>query len=388
MPTKSEQLEKIEALMREVMDPELGSDIVTLGMYKGARISDKGEATVKVALTTKGCPLRAQIQNDIKARLQNMDAISSVELEFSELTQKEKSETMNTARANIASRSTQTEIPENTRVFLIASGKGGVGKSTVTVNLAAALAAEGFTVGLMDADIWGFSVPRMLGLDARLEGSLEDKKILPHELKMGKGKLKVVSMGLLIDNKDTALMWRGLILNRAVRHFFEDVLWGDMDYLFVDMPPGTGDVQMGIAKLLPRSEMIVVTTPAMTDSQVAGRAIVMGRKNYLRIAGVIENKTAFITPEGDSYEIYGKGGGQKLATEAGVQLLGQIPIEAAVTQGSDAGKPVALSKGPAAEAFVSLAKNISTQIAPPLDMAGCSARDPQNIAVSIGTTQR
>ena len=382
--------EIVETLMREVMDPELGSNIVELGMYKEA-IIEGGVVTVKVALTTKGCPLRAQIQNDIKDRLLILPEVEDVKLIFSEMSQDEKSSVMNKARENISKQETETEIQSNTRVLLIASGKGGVGKSTITVNLAVALAMQGYTVGLLDADIWGFSVTQMLGLDGRLEGSLESKKILPHEIpieaiKEKKGMLKVISMGLLVESTDTALMWRGLILNRAVQHFLQDVDWGDLDYLLVDMPPGTGDIQMGIAKLLPRSEMIIVTIPAKNSSKISGRAIAMGRKNYLRIVGVIENFSSFIAPDGTSYELFGSGGGEALSQEMGVSLLGKIPIDTSIANGGDEGVPVAFDlDNPVGKTFHDLAKNIYTVAAPPLDMSGCSAT---SIKINLSTKSK
>jgi len=257
---------------------------------------------------------------------------------------------------------------------MVASGKGGVGKSSVTVNLAAALAARGMTVGVMDADIWGFSVPRMLGVEGRLGGSPEVGKISPIEVLVGDGVVKVVSMGFLVDEEESALMWRGLILNRAVQHFCEDVAWGPMDYLLIDMPPGTGDVQMGLAKMLPQAEMLVVTTPALAAQKVAIRVANMGRANYLRIAGVIENMGAYVAPDGSRHELFGAGGGDTLADQIGSPLLGSIPLDGAVAAGGDAGRPIALGDGPAADAYRAIVERIVTEAAPPVDMAGCSAR--------------
>jgi ATP-binding protein involved in chromosome partitioning len=278
------------------------------------------------------------------------------------------------ARWNVKEAAPDTAVPPTTRVIAVASGKGGVGKSSVTVNLAAALAAKGFRVGVLDADIWGFSVPRMLGLEGRLEGSTEDKKIVPHVTPMGDGVLEVVSMGFLVDKEESALMWRGLMLNRAVQHFLEDVRWGDLDYLLIDMPPGTGDVQMGLARMLPRTEILIVTTPSRSAQKVAVRAADMARKSYLRIAGVIENMSAFVCEHGESYPLFGEGGGEDLAHEAGVPLLGSIPLEPAVAAGGDVGRPVALGDGPAAEAFRALATRVVEEAVPPVEMAGCSAR--------------
>jgi ATP-binding protein involved in chromosome partitioning len=364
----------VMGLLRGVIDPELGSDIVDLGMAKGARVDPDGVVHVAVALTTAGCPLRAQIQKDVKARISSLPGVTRVRIDWSELDQDEKAAAMERARRNIAERPEQTAIPPTTKVIMIASGKGGVGKSSVTVNLAAALAAEGFTVGVLDADIWGFSVPRMLGLEGRLQGDESEQKIRPNELQVGPGLLKVVSMGFLVDEEGAALMWRGLMLNRAVQHFLEDVAWGDLDYLLIDMPPGTGDVQMGLARLLPRSEMIVVTTPALTAQMVAVRVVDMGRKNFLRIAGVIENMSVFVDDTGREHRLFGQGGGQRLADEAGVPLLGSIPIEAAVADGGDHGRPVSLGEGPAADAFRAVARTLIDEIVPPADLAGCSAR--------------
>ena len=410
VPTSDE----VYDILRNVIDPELGSDIVDLGMVKGASVGEDGTATITIALTTMGCPLRAQIKQDAVLRVGELAGIADVKVDWTVLTSEEKAETMAKARQRIAESPPDTAVGLNTRVLLVASGKGGVGKSTVTVNLAAALAASGYSVGVLDADIWGFSVPRMLGLEGRLEGELVDdeaateaggeaalagdggtgaeaaidaaiaggadggedrlsasrKKILPLEKPMPPGVLKVVSMGLLVDREETALMWRGLILNRAVRHFLEDVLWGDLDYLLVDMPPGTGDVQMGIAKLLPRAEMIIVTTPSTTAQKVAARAATMGRKNYLRIVGVVENMTSFTSPDGATHNVFGAGGGEALAAEVGVPLLGQIPLDAAVSAAGDSGEPQV--EGVAGEAFRSLADKIITEAAPP--MSGCTAR--------------
>ena len=361
-------------LLRGVVDPELGSDIVELGMAKKVEISDEGEVTVTIALTTSGCPLRAQIQKDVRARVGALPGVAKVRLVWTELTQDEKSAAMAKARFNIAQDDPDTEVPPTTKVIMVASGKGGVGKSSVSVNIAAGVAARGFVVGVMDADIWGFSVPRMLGVDGRLEGEKDSKKITPHERPVGDGLLKVISMGFLVDDESTSLNWRGLMLNRAVRHFLEDVQWGEMDYLIIDMPPGTGDVQMGLAKMLPRADMIVVTTPARTAQAVAVRVGNMARSYYLRIAGVIENMTAFVNEEGTVYELFGSGGGDDLATELGVPLLGSIPIDAGVATGGDSGVPVVLGTGPAAEAFQAIVTTIVDEAIPPLEMAGCTAR--------------
>lgn len=384
MPRPDATIDDVMAVLRGVIDPELGSDIVELGMAKGASIDDDGTAHVHIALTTMGCPLRAQIKKDVVGRVEQLAGVTSVKIEWTELSKEEKTTVMARARKNVSENAPETEVSATTKVCMIASGKGGVGKSSVTVNLAAAIAARGFTVGVLDADIWGFSVPRMLGVDGRLEGAVEEKKILPNEKPVGAGLLKVVSMGFLVEDEESALMWRGLMLNRAVQHFLQDVRWGDLDYLFIDMPPGTGDVQMGLAKMLPRAEMVVVTTPAKAAQKVAVRVANMGKGNYLRIAGIIENMTAFVTPDGESYEIFGAGGGEELAGELGVPLLGSVPIDGAVSNGGDIGEPISLGEGPAADAFRAIADRLVDDVMPPVDMSSCSVRlleSPVTIAV-------
>ena len=365
-------------VLRGVVDPELGSDIVDLGMVRSAVVDDTGTVTVTIALTTAGCPLRSQIQRDIKSRVQSVPGVAAVELRWDEMTDEERTGVMAKARFNITQRPEDTSVPLTANVILVASGKGGVGKSSVTVNLAAALAAKGMTVGVLDADIWGFSVPRMLGVEGRLGSVSHDGKayIAPQERKVGPGVLRVVSMGLLVDGEETALMWRGLMLNRGVQHFLQDVWWGDdLDYLLIDMPPGTGDVQMGVAKLLPRSEVLVVTTPARAAQKVAVRVVGMARKSFLRVAGVIENMSSFRSNDGEEHALFGSGGGLELAQDAGVPLLGSVPLEPAVSAGGDDGQPVVLlGKGRAAEAFQALADRIVDEAIPPSAMAGCSAR--------------
>lgn len=365
------------SMLRGVVDPELGSDIVELGMARGAEVHPDGEVVVTIALTTSGCPLRAQIQRDIRARIGSAPGVTKVRIEWTEMTQLQKSSAMAKARWNVSQRDEQTSLGPATRVVMVASGKGGVGKSSVTVNLAAAIAARGLKVGVLDADVWGFSVPRMLGVDGRL-GAVERegrKMMVPHERRLGDGLLRIVSMGFLVEDEETALMWRGLMLNRGVQHFLQDVAWGDdLDYLFIDMPPGTGDVQMGVAKLLPRAEVVIVTTPAVAAQKVAGRAVSMARKSFLRVAGVIENMSAFVCDHGQSYALFGSGGGQHLADDAGIPLLGSVPMEPSVSAGGDTGDPVALGHGPAADAFRAIADLLVDEAVPLPELAGCSAR--------------
>jgi ATP-binding protein involved in chromosome partitioning len=364
-------------LLRAVIDPELGSDIVELGMAKGVVVDADGTVHVRIGLTTAGCPLRAQIQRDVKARIENLPAVTRVHIDWTELTQEEKAAAMAKARWNKAQDAPVTAVPLTTRVIMIASGKGGVGKSSISANIAAGLAQRGFTVGVLDADIWGFSIPRMLGIDGRLGGTVDaegTKRITPHEKKIGNGLLKVVSMGFLVDQEETALMWRGLMLNRAVQHFLEDVQWGEMDYLVIDMPPGTGDVQMGLARMLPRAEMIIVTSPSKVAQKVAVRVANSGRSTYLRIVGVIENMSSFVNEEGKVYELFGRGGGEELARDVGVPLLGKVPIDRAVAIGGDDGEPVVFTTGPAADALNAIIDTLVSEAVPPVAMASCSAR--------------
>ena len=367
-------VEDVYGILRAVIDPELGTDIVELGMARAVRVDPDGKVDVTIALTTSGCPLRAQIQGDVRTRVGGLPGVTDVHLTWAELNQEEKAAAMAKARFNVSQNAPETEIPVETRVLMVASGKGGVGKSSVTVNLAASLASRGFTVGVMDADIWGFSVPRMLGIEGRLGGSPEVGKIDPIQMPVGDGLLKVVSMGFLVENEESALMWRGLILNRAVQHFCEDVAWGPMDYLLIDMPPRTGDVQMGLAKRLPRAEMLVVTTPALAAQKVAIRVANMGRANYLRIVGVIENMSAYVSEDGQRHELFGAGGGSALAADIGAPLLGSIPLDAAVANAGDTGRPIALGEGPAADAYRAIVDLLVTEAAPPIEMAGCTAR--------------
>jgi len=369
----------VRGVLAGVIDPELHASIVDLGMVEDARVADDGLVTVKVVLTTAGCPLRAQIKRDVQSKVLGLPGVTEVKVEYGEMNQEQKSAAMQRARFNAREQAAPTEVPSTTRVLAIASGKGGVGKSSVTVNLAAALAARGFTVGVLDADIWGFSVPRMLGVDGRLGGA--DGKITPHVVTVPgtggpDGTLKVVSMGFLVDDEGTALMWRGLILTKAVEQFLTDVRWGPMDYLLVDMPPGTGDVQMGLARMLPQAEMLVVTTPARAAQKVAVRVADMARRSYMKVVGVVENMSELVLPDGSRHIVFGAGGGAALAAEVDAPLVARIPLEAAVSAGGDEGKPVVLSHpdSEAARAFTALAERIADELLPPIEMAGCSAR--------------
>jgi ATP-binding protein involved in chromosome partitioning len=391
-PAVPPSTDEVVELLRAVIDPELGADIVTLGMVPGVRVAADGLVTVHVKLTIGGCPLRAQIKKDIETRVAVHPGVVDVKIDWGEMTADERSEVMTKARWNARENAPDTEVPLTCKVLAVASGKGGVGKSSVTVNLAAAIASQGFTVGVLDADIWGFSVPRLLGIDDRLEAEAvegSDKpKIIPNERRVGRGTLKVVSTGFLVE-EDTALMWRGLMLTKAVEQFLRDVHWGELDYLFIDMPPGTGDVQMGLARMLPRTDLLIVTTPALAAQKVAARAADMARRSFLRVCGVIENMSAFTCDHGESYALFGEGGGQALADEVGVALLGRIPIEPAVAAGGDTGQPVSLAgTGPAADEFRRIARLIIDEVAPPTNMAGCSARMLDMVAAALDAADR
>jgi ATP-binding protein involved in chromosome partitioning len=364
----------VREILRGVRDPELHASIVDLGMVRRVRVRPGGRVTVQVALTTAGCPLRSQIRDDVESKVRGLPGVTEVDVEYGEMTADEKSAVMQRARWQAREDAPETEVPASTRVLAVASGKGGVGKSSVTVNLAAALAAPGRTVGVLDADIWGFSVPRMLGAEGRLGGS--DRKIDPQAVEIGEGSIKIVSMGFLVDDEATALMWRGLILSKALEQFLTDVRWGEMDYLLIDMPPGTGDIQMALARLLPSTELLVVTTPAAAAQRVAARVADMARRSYLKVAGVIENMSYFVAPDGSRHAIFGEGGGAGLAAEIGAPLLGQVPMEAAVSAGGDEGRPVAVSdpNSPAGQAFRAIAELIVREVLPPVEMASCTAR--------------
>ncbi len=378
-PTNAE----VEDVLRTVIDPELGADIVSLGMVPGVDVDDRGVVTIGIKLTIGGCPLRADIKREVEQRVGLHPGVTDVRIDWGEMNAEERADVMSKARWHARDNAPDNAVPATCQVLAIASGKGGVGKSSCTVNLATALAALGYTVGVLDADIWGFSVPRLLGMSDRMEAERvpgSDKpKIIPNRKVVGDGVLEVVSTGFLVE-ESTALMWRGLMLTKAVEQFLSDVAWGELDYLIIDMPPGTGDVQMGLARLLPKTSMVIVTTPAIAAQKVAQRAADMARRSFLPVVGVIENMSEFVCDHGQSYALFGSGGGAALAAEIEVPLLGQVPLEPAVASGNDDGEPVALhGTGTAATVFREIAARIANEIAPPIhvdpiDMAGCSAR--------------
>jgi len=370
----------VRQALRAVIDPELGDNIVDLGMVRSADVGPAGDVAVAVALTVAGCPLRAQIERDVRGRLSGLPGVTSVEISIGEMAAEEKAALMARARWKAREKAPETSVSPTTRVLAVASGKGGVGKSSVTVNLAVALARRGLTVGVLDADIWGFSVPRLLGIEGGVEA--RHGKMVPLERPIGQGLVRVLSMGFLAD-EDRAIMWRGLVLNRAVQQFLQDVHWGDLDYLIIDLPPGTGDVQMGLARMLPRTELLVVTTPPLAAQKVAARAADMARRGYLRVAGVIENMAGFTCEHGTTYALFGSGGGQRLATELGVPLVGSIPLHPDLARGGDAGDPVAAGDGPLAGVFADLARAVAEDVAPVIETSGCTARLLDRVAQAV-----
>ena len=361
--TRDQILQTLEG----VRDPELGGTVVELGMITDVAI-DGSTVEIGLALTIAECPLRSQIEGDTRRRVEAMPGVEIVNLHTTAMTKRQRSELMSVARRNVREHAEATQVSSTTRVISVASGKGGVGKSSVAVNLAAGLTAEGFRVGLLDADIWGFSIPRMIGATGKLEADATTKLIHPVEA----GGVKVVSTGLIIESEETALMWRGLMLSKALEQFLKQVAWGDLDYLILDMPPGTGDVQMALTRMLPQAEMIVVTTPQSAAQRVAIRVADMARRSHMPVVGVIENMSG---------EVFGHGGGHQLADELGVSLLGSIPLDQAVVEGGDTGRPVVLrpDSGPAAAAIAAMVENVMA-VVPPADMETCTGRIAKLIA--------
>jgi ATP-binding protein involved in chromosome partitioning len=360
----------LEAL-RNVIDPELGADIVELGMVTGVAV--RGAAVeVGIALTVASCPMRGQIEADVKRRVGAMSDVDHVDVTVTVMDQEQRSELMGRARLRARASAEPTMIAPTTRVLAVSSGKGGVGKSSLSANLALALAGMGHRVGILDADIWGFSIPRILGTgDARLEAN-DDRKIVPVEAHG----IQAVSTGLIVEDEDTALMWRGLMLSKALEQFLRDVAWDQrLQYLVIDMPPGTGDIQMALSRLLPQAELVVVTTPQKAAQKVAARVADMAKRSHMPIVGVVENMSGFTADDGRHYELFGAGGGQELADELAVELLGRVPLDPRVVEGGDEGRPVVRSHpdSPAATAIAGIAKRL-TDLLPPAPDDTCTAR--------------
>jgi ATP-binding protein involved in chromosome partitioning len=349
MPTK----EQVTEALRSVIDPELRRDIVELEMVRSIDIHDNGVIDVMVSLTTPGCPIRSHFQTGVASSVRELDGVTAVNVSFDVLSNDEKS-----ALGRKLGRGTLPEgaLAQVRNVICVGSGKGGVGKSSVTANLAAALAADGKQVGVLDADVWGYSQPRMFGLGAQRPRVNEARKLVPIEAHDG---IKVMSIGFFVE-QDAAVVWRGPMLHKALQQFLEDVDWGELDYLLIDLPPGTGDVSMTLAQLLPQAKFVIVTTPQAVAQKVARRSAEMATKLKLEIAGVIENMSGFVTPSGERFLIFGEGGGQLLAEELEVPLLGKVPLTLALREQSDSGVPLVFSDpdDPAAQALRHAARGL------------------------------
>jgi ATP-binding protein involved in chromosome partitioning len=369
MPVSEAQV--LDAL-RPVQDPELHRSIVELGMVRridvaGARVG------LTVALTVAGCPLRNEIQSRVDGAVTALDGVDAVDLDFTVMTDEERAELRTKlhgdpgatagsqpAHGHAEGRAIPFADPgSKTRVLLVASGKGGVGKSSVTTNLAVALAARGRDVAVVDADVWGFSIPRMLGVQHA--PVVIDQMLVPPEA-YG---VRCISMGFFAA-EDQPVIWRGPMLHKALEQFLTDVFWDDPDFLVIDLPPGTGDISLSLAQFLPRAEVYVVTTPQPAAQRVAQRAAFMAQKVNLEVKGVIENMSWFTGDDGKRYELFGAGGGDELATRLDVPLLGQVPLVPELREGGDAGRPIMAvdPDGEAAGVFAHVAERVDVELAP------------------------
>ena len=343
MPTPD--LDAIHSTLSTVQDPEIRRPITEIGMVGDVRLdeADPGHVTVRILLTIAGCPMKSTLEKDVTAAVSQVDSVERVTVEMGVMDEQQRAQLKQTLRGGQAEREIPFQRPDNmTRIYAVASGKGGVGKSSVTVNLAASMAAQGMKVGVVDADIYGFSVPRMLGVTH--QPTQVDEMIMPplaHDV-------KVISIGMFVPGNQP-VVWRGPMLHRALQQFLSDVFWGDLDVLLLDLPPGTGDIAISVAQMLPGSELLVVTTPQQAAAEVAERAGAIAMQTKQRVAGVIENMSWLELPDGTRQEIFGSGGGQTVAdslsrTMGGeVPLLGQVPLDTRLREGGDAGTPVVLS---------------------------------------------
>src|SRR5947209_2134563 len=331
MPTRDEILKALEV----VIDPELHRSIVELDMVRSIETSPNGVVDVTVSLTTPGCPIKGHFQTAVADAVSKLDGVSHVNVFFDVLSDEQKAALQQ--KLGRGGPLPAGSLAQVANVICIGSGKGGVGKSTLTANLAAALSAEGKRVGVLDADVWGYSIPRMYGLGATRPAVSAQRKIIPLEAHG----VKVMSIGFFVE-EDAAVVWRGPMLHKALTQFLQDVDWGVLDYLLVDLPPGTGDVSMTLAQLLPQARFLIVTTPQATAQKVARRAAQMAEKVSLEICGVLENMSGFTTPGGERFQIFGEGGGQELADELDVPLLGKVPLTMPLREQADAGTPLAI----------------------------------------------
>jgi ATP-binding protein involved in chromosome partitioning len=370
MPTR----EQITEALKSVIDPELRKDIVELEMVRAIDIKDGGVVDVTVSLTTPGCPIKGHFQTAVAKHVSTVDGVTRVNVGFDVLTDQEKSGLQQ--KLGRPGGLPEGSLAQVANVLCIGSGKGGVGKSSLTVNLAAALVADGKKVGVLDADVWGYSIPRMLGLGGQRPKVSGERKILPLEAHG----IKVMSIGFFLG-EDEAVVWRGPMLHKALTQFLEDVNWGELDFLLIDLPPGTGDVSMTLAQLLPQAKFVLVTTPQPVAQKVARRAAEMADKVKLEIGGVIENMSGFTTPGGERFPLFGEGGGQLLADELEVPLLGKVPLTMPLRETADGGVPLIEvdPDDPAAQAIHQAARGIvaSTPVALPV-MA-----DPVPVGISL-----
>jgi ATP-binding protein involved in chromosome partitioning len=368
--TKDEILKSLES----VIDPELRRSIVELDMVRSIEIGASGVIDVTVSLTTPACPIRGHFQTSVAQAVSALEGVTHVNVYFDVLS--------DTQKAALQQKLGRGSLPDGAlaqvaNVMCIGSGKGGVGKSTLTANLAAALTAEGKRVGILDADVWGYSIPRMYGLGATRPPVSPERKILPLEAHG----VKVMSIGFFLE-EDAAVVWRGPMLHKALSQFLQDVAWGTLDYLLIDLPPGTGDVSMTLAQLLPQAQFVIVTTPQPTAQKVARRSAEMANKVSLEICGVIENMSSFATPDGERYAIFGEGGGQDLADELDVPLLGKVPLTMPLREHADNGTPLVLEDpdDPAAQAIRHAARGLVAMAPMPLPVLQMQQSAPAPVA--------
>ena len=359
---------QVREALRSVLDPEIGRPIEDIGMLEGIDV-DGSLVRVQVLITIEGCPLKDRITNDVTNAVMPLEGVERVDVGLSPMSEQQRSELVGKLRGATAPQAQKTFFTNSdTTVIAVASGKGGVGKSSVTVNLACAMAAEGHRVGILDADVWGFSVPRMMGVTGKPVGF--NDMILPLEA-YG---VRIISMGFFVP-EETPVIWRGPMLHKAIEQFLGDVYWGDLDVLLLDLPPGTGDVAISLAQALPGAQMLVVTTPQEAARKVAERAGKMAERTNLRPIGVIENMSWFVCPHcGERTSIFGDGGGQEAADTLSVPLFGQVPIEPALREGGDSGVPIVVRDpdSPAGtvlrEAARSIAQATRTKVGKPLPL--------------------
>ena len=365
-------VDDVIAALRPVEDPELHRSIVELDMVRDVVVSGDAVA-LEVTLTVAGCPLRNEIQSRVTTALAEI-GVTSVDLSFGIMTDEQRAVVREMLHGDpSATAGSQpshghaegraipfADAESTTRVLLIASGKGGVGKSSVTTNLSVALAQRGHSVAVIDADVWGFSIPRMLGVEH--PPAVIDSMLVPPT---GAGGVRCISMGFFAK-EDQPVIWRGPMLHKALEQFLTDVFWDEPDFLVVDLPPGTGDISLSLAQFLPRAEVYVVTTPQPAAQRVAQRAGLMAQKVNLTVKGVIENMSWFVGDDGKRYELFGAGGGDELADRLGAPLLGQVPLVTALRAGGDTGRPIVLTEpdGDAANAFARIAERIDVELAP------------------------